>query len=187
MDRREFLKKAGVAPVALASVPLFAESAQARAGGKNFRFVAFSDAATVDGVDHRIAMHGNGKITRREVEGAGSFVHFDNASPVPQTILATGTWTPRRVLSWTQIGTYGRFIAGIAEMVVRLIPRFPPDAPEIRNATLKVVCNIGFAGILTGQPEGFVLTIPGAPFGPFEPLTPPMGLTIFSKPGEERD
>jgi hypothetical protein len=187
MDRREFLKKAGLAPVALASLPMFPDTALAARGPKNWRFVAFSRAQTVGGVDHRIAMHGSGTVSRREVTGAGSYVHFNGASPVPQTILGTGTWTPRRVLSFTIIGEWGRFLAGVAEMVVRMVPRFPPGAAEIRNVVLKVVCNLGPAGISTGQAEGFFLTIPGAPFGTFQPLTPPLGLTIFSKPGEERD
>lgn len=187
MDRREFLKRAGLTPVALASLPVFADTALAARGPKNWRFVAISRAQTVGGVDHRMAMHGNGTITRRQVDGAGSFLHFNGASPVPQTMLGTGTWTARRVLSFTEVGKYGRFISAIMEVVVRMIPSFPPDAGEIRNVVLKVVCNIGFAGINTGQPEGFFLTIPGAPYGTFQPLTPPVGLTILSKPGEERE
>ena len=46
------------------------------------------------------------------------------------------------------------------------------------EANLRVVCNIGAAGLNTGEEEGFVLDIPGTPFtaggmfGPFEPFTP---------------
>jgi hypothetical protein len=51
-----------------------------------------------------------------------------------------------------------------------------------RGATLKIVCNIGPAGLETEpfQQEGFTLTIPG--LAPFSPFTPPVGLTFFSMP-----
>ena len=59
------------------------------------------------------------------------------------------------------------------------------------EANLRVVCNIGAAGLNTGEEEGFVLDIPGTPFtaggmfGPFEPFTPvpggpTMGITVFN-------
>lgn len=50
------------------------------------------------------------------------------------------------------------------------------------EGTLRVACNIGPAGLSTGEAEGVTVTIDGAPVGPFVPLTPPLGLTIFVPP-----
>jgi hypothetical protein len=37
---------------------------------------------------------------------------------------------------------------------------------------------VGSAGLDTGRPEGFTLTVPGAPFGPFVPIE--AGITVFT-------
>jgi hypothetical protein len=62
----------------------------------------------------------------------------------------------------------------------------PCDGPTIRGAMLKIVCNLGPAGLVTSpfQQEGFTLTIPGVP--PFSPFTPNLGLTLFTAPCRER-
>jgi hypothetical protein len=49
-----------------------------------------------------------------------------------------------------------------------------------------MVCNLGFAGLFNpGKAEGFTLTIPGAPTGPFAPFG--VGLTLFTTVNEQRD
>lgn len=53
-------------------------------------------------------------------------------------------------------------------------------------ATVRVVCNIGAAGLSTGEEEGATLTIPGAPFGPFVPVAN-SALSIFTTGEEHRD
>jgi hypothetical protein len=71
-------------------------------------------------------------------------------------------------------------------MEIHLIPKGGP----VILATLELICNIGAAGLSTGEEEGFILTIPGAPFGPFVPLMPAVpssGLTIFTTGNENRD
>ena len=189
MNRREFLQKAGVASIALASLPelghSLATSASADDKQTNFRFVSNSNAATIAGVAHRMLMNGTGKVTPSQVVAAGSFVHINNAPPVPKPILASGTWKAKSLVSFNLIGTYGSIAAGEIKMQIDLIVESP--APAIVPATLKVVCNLAPAGLFTGEEEGFTLTIPGAPFGPFEPTTPPSGLSVFTTGVEQRN
>jgi hypothetical protein len=195
MKRREFFKKAGAGSAALASLPGLAHIAAKRAQaddheGKQmgFRFVCVSQAGTLGDVVHRINMNGCGTFSGASVEGGGSYDHFDNAAPVPKTLLSAGNWKAVRVLSFNPIGTYGVLTAGILELDVKLLQQFPSLA--VIPATLKIVCSIGAGGLDTGQLEGFTLTVPGAPFGPFQPilLAPGVtqGITIFTNgAGEE--
>lgn len=189
IQRREFIKKAGLGSIALAAAPMLshalAEPAEA-AGQINFHFLAISDAAVIDNVHHRFLMSGNGSIMPNNVVGNGTFQHtdVDPAKPTPQPILGEGTWMAKRLNSWHQIGTYGVGISGILDMDVILVP----IEGEKVSANLVVVCNIPPGGLFTGQPEGYVLTIPGAPFGPFTPLgPPPLGITWFTSTVEQRD
>jgi hypothetical protein len=114
------------------------------------------------------------------VRGGGEFIHFDGTKPLPtRDFIATGSWRATRFMSFEKIGTWGVGVAGILEMLIKLIPC---GEPTIRGATLKIVCNIGPAGLVTSpfQQEGFTLTVPGAP--PFSPFTPNLGLTLLTKP-----
>ncbi len=184
MNRREFLKSAGIGSATLASLSgIQVESALAgQDERRHYTFVAISEADTVDGVIHRMAMEGAGKfnVTGGTVKGGGSFVHFDNAPPNPKPIIAFGTWKARDILSYTPLdppGVYGRIEASILEILADL---FPEGAGVVKDVTLRLICNIGVAGLMTGEPEGFKLTIPGAPFGSFDPLVPAVGLTHIS-------
>ncbi len=125
----------------------------------------------------------NGKVVFNPeagtVRGGGNFVHLDNAPPVPKPILACGLWEAREFVSWDHdVGTYCRINASILELEITLFP----DEGDPTQATLRLICNIGAAGLSTGEQEGFVLTIPDAPFGSFKPLDPPLGLTHISTP-----
>lgn len=190
IDRRDLLKKAGLGSLALAGASTLGQllaapaAAQPSNGGGhlNFYFVAFSLADTIDGVSHRIAMEGDGIISPGHVVGGGAFVHHDAASPIPQTVLGTGSWRATRLISFEIVGTWGVAAAGILVMEIDLVPEGGKAIP----AHLEIYCNIGPAGIFTGQPEGYKLTVPGAPFGPFEPLVPPLGLTVFTTVNERR-
>jgi len=195
MNRRRFFKNAGVGSAALASLPILTETLArpARAdddNGLGFRFVCVSKAAIVGGVDHRMIMNGNGKFNGSEAEGGGTYDHFDNASAVPKTILGAGGWKAGRLLSFSLVGTYGVLAAGILEMEVKLLQESPSQA--VIPATLKVVCSIGVAGLDAGE-EGFTLTIPGVPFGPFEPFSVvpgfpfTFGITNFTMSKREGD
>ena len=197
MKRREFFKKAGVGSAVLASLPVL-PSAMAKAAPRDdddddrrtgFRFVCVSQAGAVGGVVPRIVINGCGTFNSSEAEGGGTYDQFDNASPVPKTILGAGRWKARRVLSFKPIGTYGVLAAGILEIEVKLFQEIPTQA--VIPATLRVVCGIGAAGLDPGELEGITLTIPDGPFGPFRQiLVAPgitFGITIFTVNGEERD
>ena len=186
MKRSEFLKRLGIGSVTLASLPgLFGYLAKPawaddedKHDGTGFDFVANSDAATIGGVGHRMFMNGSGRIHRSRVTGGGSYIHFDTASPVPRTILGSGTWRAERFISFDLVGTYGAVAAGILEMEVTLLEVIPSRARIPAN--MEVACNLGFAGLQTGEEEGFILSIPDAPFGPFRPLVPAAGVTVFT-------
>jgi hypothetical protein len=189
MDRREFLRKAGLGSIALASMPgvLNALAAPASAQGQRwYAFVALNKGKTVGGVDHRLVMAGAGFFDAQAgtVDGGGNFIHFDNAPPgTPKPLLGVGRWRPTRILRYEKlVGTFGRVAAGVLELSVDLLPDLGP-VRRIEGAILRIACNIGPAGLSTGEPEGFVLTIPGADFSPFVPLDPVVGLTYLSVPG----
>ncbi len=185
MDRREFLKAAGMSPLVLALMPGFELVADGagRPGQVNFHFLAVSDAMVIDDVHHRMLMGGSGRVTPGNVIGNGSFQHQNATGPVPQEILGEGSWKAKKLISFDQIGSHGA--VGVAGVLVMSVDLHPEAGPKIA-AELEVVCNIPPAGLFTGKPEGYVLTVPGAPFGPFRPLgPPPLGITWFTNGVEQ--
>ena len=134
---------------------------------------------------HRLFMTGSGEFSLEDVKGGGSFDHRDGNSGVPQTILGTGMWEVKRVIGFTKIddpnNPFGQIIAGILDLEIRLFLDGGPKKGVLAN--LKIVCNVGPAGIFTGLPEGIFLEIPDAGLS-FEPIiTPdgsPLGLTAFT-------
>ena len=192
IERREFLKRAGAGSAALAAFPALADASWAHGnddnGRRRFYFQAVSgQAATLVGGES-ILMSGCGSFTDRSARGGGEFVHFDGTKIPSLDFINTGSWRATRFLSFAEVGTWGVGVSGILEMEIKLLPC---DAPVIRGATLKIVCNIGPAGLENEpfQQEGFTLTVPG--LAPFSPFTPPAGLTFFSRrcaePEEEHD
>jgi hypothetical protein len=194
MNRRAFFKTAGIGSASLAAVSGLVTSASAASPVVGFRFVSNSRTATVGGVRHTAQFNGNGSITQSEVEGGGVFNLYVDTSPVPKTIEASGTWKAKRLTSFTLIGTYGAIASGILQMDVHLVP----NGGTVVEAKMRVVCDIGAAGLNTGEEEGFVLDIPGTAFtaggmfGPFEPFTPvpggpTQGISVFNLLNEHRD
>ena len=194
MNRRVFLKAAGIGSTSLAAVPTLVTSASAASRIVGFRFVSNSRTATVGGVRHTAQFNGDGRITPSEVEGGGVFNLYVDTSPVPKTIETSGTWKAKSLTSFNLIGTYGAIASGILQMDVHLVP----NGGSVVEAKLRVVCNIGAAGLNTGEEEGFVLDIPGTPFtaggafGPFEPFTPvpggpTMGISVFNLLNDHED
>ncbi len=212
MERRELLRKAGLGSLALASLPKMLDVLAAPVwaeGQTNFHFIALSLAGppgTPTAQQHSLIMGGQGRFNPdrvgSQVEGGGVFVHFTSpgANPppggTPLPVVASGSWAARLLVSYKQIGMYGAAAAGVLDMVIDLHREIPSKA-VIRGATLKVVCNIGPAGLVTGEREGFFLSIPGTDFGaggkpgpfvPFGPVPPPpapaiapgIGVTLFS-------
>lgn len=181
IKRQEFLKKAGVGTLALASVPLFADVASADNGDgrRKFYFVALS--RTPSGADV-VAMSGRGRFGGNDVEGGGEFVHFNGAQLGAPSLdfIATGGWRAVELLDFVEVGRWGRGVSGIVTVRANLNPC---EGPSIRGATLRVVCNLGPAGLMTGQPEGYFLTLPdGTTFSPFG-----LGLTLLTGPCSDND
>jgi hypothetical protein len=193
IERRELFKRAGVGSVALASFPALAGAAWADDDdhdddGRRFYFQALSGRAATVGGGETIVMSACGSFSDRSVRGGGEFVHFDGRNPPsPTNFIATGNWRATRFLSFVEIGTWGVGVAGVLEMEVKLIPC---DGP-VRGARLKIVCNLGPAGLITEpfQQEGFTLTVPvpGQPSIVFSPFTPNVGLTLFTRPCEDEE
>jgi hypothetical protein len=187
MDRRTFLKRAGLGAVALGSVPAFALPAWAEEELKGVgdrrqaTFVAFGKGPTIDGVEHVAVM--NGKVIfsaeAGRAFGGGNFTAIDNGPPVPKPILAFGNWKVVKFLDYDtfDLPAYGTIQASILDLGTL--------AEDGLSGQLRLICNVGAAGLSTGEPEGFVLDLPETPSGPlrFEPFDPPMGLTHISTPG----
>src|SRR3954467_9647735 len=183
IERREFLKRAGAGSAALAAFPVLAEASWAHGddGGRRrrFYFQAVSGQAQHYAGGELVLMSGCRSFTDRSVRGGGEFVHFDGTKIPSLDFINTGSWRATRFLSFVEVGTWGVGVSGILEMEIKLIPC---DGPVVRGATLKIVCNIGPAGLENEpfQQEGFTLTVPG--LAPFSPFTPNVGLTFFSSP-----
>ncbi len=196
MKRRDFFRQAGFGSAALVSLPGLAHAFTGRAGDADddgrragFFFTVNSQAGTVGGVSHRLQICGSGAFDLAEAEGGGSYNHIDFASVVPKTILSGGTWEAGEVLSFNPIGAYGTLAAGILNMRIRLHQEIPSRA--LIPATLKIACSIAAAGFDAGELEGVTVTIPGAPFGPFEPFfqadSVTSGVTTFTTSARARD
>jgi hypothetical protein len=183
--------RAGIGSAALVSLPALAEAAWARGdddGRTNFYFVALSSTTGGFGPE-TLLMSGCGSFSDSHIRGGGEFNHFDGTNlGTPANLKRTGSWRATRFLSFQEFGTWGVGVSGVLETEIKLIPC---DQPVIRGAVLRVVCNLGPAGIFVvpAQPEGFTLTLPGpVTFSPFAPST--IGLTLFTRPcreGEHED
>ncbi len=172
IDRREFLKKAGIASAA--TIPLSAALATPAAASSvtHFHFVTVSSAGTVDGVDHALALTGDGIVTAANVFGGGSFVHIDGATG---RIIETGPWKATRLLGFHTIGTVGVLAAG----VLRMEALFMPIGGERVTHRLRQVCNL--PGLTNDDlAEGVTLYAGPLTFTPLE------GLTAFSIAKEPR-
>lgn len=200
MDRREFLRKAGLGSITLASFPTLIDAlatpARAQAGDLTyFHFwtqSAAGPAGTPASPQHRLFMGGEVRFDAgrpgSQAFGGGAYVHylFPGANPptggTPLPIVSSGVWKPRLLVSYQKFAAWGVGTAGIAELVIDLFGEIPSKA-VVRGARLRYICNIGGAGITTGDEEGFFLSVPGTDFftgatpGPFRPLVPPTGPT----------
>lgn len=149
--RREFLKKAGLGSMALVASqmlsPMLATPVMADDDDDDermgFHYMCLSDGGVdSEGVHHQLIMAGTGKFDDEHVEGGGFFNHSDAASGIPNTLLGTGTWRAKRLISFTLLdhpnNPFGSVAAGILVAEVRLIPQSGPQFP----ATLTVICNV---------------------------------------------
>jgi len=181
MDRREFVKRAGVGSIGLGALAVTpAALAEYRKGGdhQHYSFVALSTTSAAEATNHAMVLEGAGSFKAKvgHADGGGNFVHVENFPTGLPGPLASGKWDVTGFTSYTEgFGDYGRVRPSI--LVVTVVLR--PDAGGSWEGTLLVACNIGFAPILTGQPEGFKLNLPAAGFNFDTPLT---GLTHISIP-----
>ncbi len=189
MKRREFLKKAAIGTAGLASFPILGSSlvrSVQAAGQTNFHFVALSQGANVANVKHAMSMNGEGRIFDGGVQGGGAYVHYDDATSAPKSLLSTGKWEATSLLNTNWVGTYGVFVAGVVEMEANLLQEAPSAA--VIPATVKVVCNLSVGALFNPNPnpppanlpEGYTVKIPDVGYGPFVPFQPPIGITVFT-------
>ena len=174
--------------------------ASTASAGNNVRFfayVAITEAETNDGVVHRVGMNGSGSFDPDTgwVRAGGSFEHFDfGAEELPKPALGSGKWQATKLMSFTPCTppdtctavadtTAGHITPGVADLEVDL---FLDGGPTISQARLRIICNVGFAGIVNIDPEteeplpeGYFLSFEHPEFGnlEFEPLDPVSGLT----------
>lgn len=180
MDRRTFLQWAGFGTLAAGSGHTLAQALASEAfadeGRTNFHFDCQVKGPLVGNVQHFLAIAGCGGFNDVEVEGRGGFLHINLNSPVPRTIFGSGSWKPRRLVSFQPFGDpYGVFQAGVAHLDIELVRVVPPRL--VLPATLRIVCNVGPAGpaSITGLPESIVLHADGLTFD-----QPVAGLTVFT-------
>jgi hypothetical protein len=172
MNRRDFIKKTGMASVALASLPTVITAltnvapASAADEGINFTLVGMSDAATGPFTGDSILVNGGGRFAQGAVQGGGSFTHF---TP-PSTLKASGTWKARKFVSFTPAGSLGAHMGGELVIGVDLVPASGTVVP----ATLTIRCH-GFGG---PAPEGTDVAVDGSVFLTHKP--PPASATLFS-------
>jgi hypothetical protein len=183
LDRRKFLKHAGMGTVVLAGAPrVGGDGGVARNGGRRagHRILLFCTG-------HRgqsgglVSQWGCGHFdeNKRHITGNGEFVHYDGrpSAPIPKPIKATGLWEPRRLLSFHAIGLFGTNNAGILVAGVVLFKQ-APEPEQVIPARLTVVCNIPQAALFTGEDEGFQLVVDGLSFMPVKPT---VGISGFSR------
>jgi hypothetical protein len=189
MDRRQFVKHAGIGALglgALAASPGAVAGYRKGDGHQHFSLVSLSGTSAAEvGSDNVMLLEGaasfKAKTGQVDREGGGNFNHirFTPAFPAGQQLLASGTWEPTGFVSYTStLPDYGRVRPSIVVVTVAL----HPDGGGSFEGTLLVACNVGFAGLLTGQPEGFQLNLPGLGLNFDNPL---VGLTHISIPEGE--
>jgi hypothetical protein len=189
MDRRQFVKHAGIGTLglgALAASPVAVAGYRKGDGHQHFSLVSLSGTSAAEvGSDNVMLLEGaasfKAKTGQVDREGGGNFNHirFTPAFPAGQQLLASGTWEPTGFVSYTStLPDYGRVRPSIVVVTVAL----HPDGGGSFEGTLLVACNVGFAGLLTGQPEGFQLNLPSLGLNFDNPL---VGLTHISIPEGE--
>lgn len=176
VNRRRFLKGAGIGSLALASLPTVGSALARKAFAGDL--LAFH-LVTVSGVHDKrdlLVVAGGGQFHGSHVSGWGRWFHFlapieEGGDPEP---VAHGTWSPKELTSFNTIGSAFGIAAGILDLV---ISGFVVESGATPTFPFRIVCNVPPAGLLTGLNEG--LYRPGHPAGDFEPLHPELGLTAF--------
>jgi hypothetical protein len=184
LDRRTFLKRLGLGSVAAASFPGLLGAEAAFGAGPNgqhvYAFVAFSQAGAPAGglTTPRIGMNGEGTFDphARWVKGGGTYQLFDQAHATPKPLVAHGLWNAKDFVGYDtkSLPSYGE----IQPAILELKADFEGLGTDLM---LTLVCNVGAAGLLTGEEEGWELE--GTPYGDFHQLSPAVGITHLSIEG----
>ncbi len=180
MDRKTLIKRAGVGAGALALPAAFgAPSAFGLppSGQRFYAAVAFSEAPASGAVAHpRIAANicGNFKPDAGWSNGGGSWILLDwPGGTGTATFISSGLWRP------TELVSYQNFTPTVGLIQASLVGLRADFEGLANDVAMTLICNIGPAGVLTGQPEGWKATIP--PYGLFAPIG--VGITHTSVEG----
>lgn len=170
IDRRRFLKKAGLTSVALGSLPALASAMPALAGdGTGFFLVTLSQA----GPD-LLVMAGAGHFDDTDIRGSGNFVHFVAATG---EVVGAGRWKAIGLNDFSSPGAAHGFAAGILDADVVLLP----EAGGNVAAQLRVACDLTPFGLPIDEHEGVSLTVGETTFTPLPEIDGrPFGLTAFT-------
>src|SRR5262245_38716259 len=172
------MKKLFILVVASAAVacglflPTASDTPVASAADRNEVRFTFAVQSRDGETGHRINLEGTGAFDGRHVEGGGTFTWFNPVGPPPFPVIAAGSWRARKFLGFapTDPPVYGVHGAGILQMEVELRPIGGRRLPGV----MRVVCNIGAGGMVTGEEEGVALALRDGT--EFEQVT---GLTFF--------
>lgn len=181
MDRKTLLERAGIGAGALA-VPALLGAEAAFAGPANghriYALVAFSQAPVQGAVTPRLLVVccGNFKPDAGQIRGGGSWTLLNwNGTPGTAVLIDWGLWKP------TELVNYQSFTPPVGATQASIVDMLADFEGLANNAPMKLICNIGPSGILTGQPEGYKATIPG--YGEFVPIAGTLGLSHTSIEG----
>jgi hypothetical protein len=180
VDRRSFLQRLGIGSLAVGSIQVLGRPALAHlesddGNQRHFRFVALSFPPVAEPTEAMV-MEGSGIFGGGVLQGNGDFQHI--SWPPPSTLLGHGLWKKKKLLDYERgFGSFGEIDAGILTLQIRMLPAKGTGVDPF-NAELRIACNVGPAGISTGLPEGFTLTLPDGTT--FAPIDPPLGLTHIS-------
>lgn len=184
LDRRTFLKHAGIGTAVLAGAPLLGVGATPAMaddhgeGGTGFFFSAVSGAGSPS---QQLIMQGCGRFDEvpGRSSGNGFFTYFDGSvAGTPKKVNASGFWEAQRVVSFHSIGSFGVQLAGIMVAEVTFLKQIP-QPQVIHDLTLTVVCNLAPAGLFNpGEEEGFQIEVFGQSF---KPLSPTNGISGFDR------
>jgi hypothetical protein len=181
VNRRAFLRRLGIGSLTAGTIPFLARPGLAHlesdeGNQRHFRFVALSFPEGEESPTEAMVMEGTGIFGGGLSRGTGDFQHI--SWPPPSTLLGHGLWRERRILSYEAgFGSLAEIEASILTLRIRMLPGEDTGVDPF-PATLKIACNVGPAGINTGLPEGYFLTLPDGTT--FAPAVPAIGLTHIS-------
>lgn len=156
--------------------------ARAQSNQRGFYFVSNSFAGSnATKPSKQFAGNGAGFFdpAAKTVTADGFYDVIDLTTPVPRTILSSGSWTATDFLGYNETGTYGALVSGILKIGVQLTQ----SNGQTFSTTLTINCNIGAAGLATkpSTSEGVFITIGGDSFSPDPKFAGPgSGVTIFT-------